>query len=224
MRQNPQLQRRDHGRDLVRFGKMLYDRGLIAATEGNLSVLLDDGRVLTSPTLVCKGMMRPSDVVTVDLCGRRLAGRRNASSEIGMHLMIYRNRPDVRAVVHAHPPTATGFAAAGLALDQPLLPEVVVGLGSVPLARYATPGTPDLARSLEPLVGEFDAILIQNHGVVTFGSSLEAAYFKMEAVEQFARIALVAHLLGGGRPLEDDDLRKLHAVKQIYLSGGLVKA
>lgn len=217
---DPNLQRRE----LVRFGKMLHERGLIASTEGNLSTLLEDGRILTSPTLVCKGMMRASDLVTVDLCGRHLSGRRNASSEIGMHLMVYRNRPDVRAVVHAHPPIATGFAAAGLALDQPLLPEVVVGLGSVPLASYATPGTPDLARSLEPFVGEFDAILMQNHGVVTLGPTLEAAYLKMEAVEQFARIALVAHLLGGGRPLEDDDLRKLAAVKQVYLSGGLVKA
>ena len=211
MRQSPQferLERRDRrelARDIVRFGKMLYERGLIAHTEGNLSALLDDSRILASPTLACKGMMRPADMVTVDLSGHQLAGRRNVSSEIGMHLMIYRNRPDVRAVVHAHPPTATGFAAAGLALDQPLLPEVVVGLGSVPLARYATPGTPDLARSLEPYVGEFDAILMQNHGVVTFGPTLEAAYFKMEAVEQFARIALVAHLLGGGRPLEEDD-------------------
>ncbi len=217
---DPQTQRRE----LVRFGKMLHESCLIASTEGNLSVLLEDGRVLTTPTLLCKGMMRPSDMVTVDLCGRHMAGRRNASSEIGMHLMIYRNRPDVRAVVHAHPPTATGFAAAGLALDQPLLPEVVVGLGSVPLARYATPGTPDLARSLEPYVGDFDAILMQNHGVVTYGPSLEAAYLKMEAVEQFAKIALVAHQLGGGRPLEEDEIRKLHALKHAYLSGGLVKA
>ena len=210
--------------EIVRFGKMLHDRGLVAAMEGNLSMLLEDGRVLCSPTLMCKGMMQPADLVIVDLCGRHLAGRRNVSSEIGMHLMIYRQRPDVRAVVHAHPPTATGFAAAGLALDQPLLPEVVLGLGSVPLAQYATPGTPELADALEPYVANYNAILMQNHGVVSYGPDLESAYLTMEAVEQFAKISLVAHQLGGGRPLEEDEIKKLAAVKEKYLLGALIKS
>jgi ribulose-5-phosphate 4-epimerase/fuculose-1-phosphate aldolase len=120
--------------------------------------------------------------------GKRLAGKRRVSSEIGMHLLIYRLRPDVQGIVHAHPPTATGFAASGYDLNRPLVCEVVVGLGSIPLARYGTPGTPELTDALEPLIPHHDAILMANHGVVTFGSSVESAYMRMETVEHFAKM------------------------------------
>lgn len=195
---------------------MLHERGFIAACDGNLSVRLDRHRVLVTPTAMSKGMMKPADLVIVDMNGRKLEGRREVTSEIGMHLLIYRMRPDVHGVVHAHPRTATGFAAAGLALDQPLVCEVVIGLGQIPLAPYGTPGTPELAATLEPLIPDYDAILMANHGVVTYGADLQSAYMKMETVEHFAQIALVSHLLGRQRPLEGEEVEKLVVARSKY--------
>jgi L-fuculose-phosphate aldolase len=203
-------------RAIAAFGKMLHQRGYVAATDGNLSVRLDARRILCTPTAMSKGAMRPSDMVIVDPEGHRLSGRRNVSSEIAMHCLIYRLRPDVQAVVHAHPPTATGFAAAGMALNKPLVCEVVIGLGSIPLAKYGTPGTPELSNSLEPLVPQYDAILMSNHGVVAYGADLEQAYMKMETVEHFAQIALVTHLLGRQQPLNDQELEKLIVARRKY--------
>ena len=151
---------RKHREEIVRYGRMLHERGFVAAMDGNLSVRLDDKRILVTPTCVSKGAMRARDMVIVDLQGRRVAGRRNVTSEIGMHLLIYRTRTDIQAIVHAHPPTATGFAAAGMALTEPLVCEVVMGLGCIPLARYGTPGTSELAKTLEPYVPHYDAILM----------------------------------------------------------------
>src|SRR5206468_699012 len=185
--------------------------------DGNISVRLDDERVLVTPTGMSKGMMKTSDLVIVDMNGHKLKGRREVTSEIGMHLLIYRMRPDVNAVVHAHPRTATGFAAAGIALNQPLVCEVVIGLGQIPLAPYGTPGTPELAETLEPLIPDFDAILMANHGVVTYGPDLQSAYMKMETVEHFAQIALVTHVLGLQKPLACEDLEKLVAARRRYL-------
>jgi len=207
---------RQYRREIVVLGRALHDRGYVAAMDGNLSVRLDENRILSTPTSMCKGMLRASDLVIVDLDGRRLAGSREVSSEIGMHLLIYRLRPDVEGVVHAHPPTATGFAAAGMALNQPLVCEVVMGLGSIPLARYGTPGTPELTDALAPLVPQYDAILMSNHGVVSYGVDLQHAYMKMEIVEHFAQIALVTHLLGRQRPLEGQDLEKLLVARSKY--------
>ena len=200
---------RKHREEIVRYGRMLHQRGFVAAMDGNLSVRLTGNRILVTPTGVSKGAMRPADLVTVDLEGHRVTGRRNVTSEIGMHLLIYRLRPDIQAIVHAHPPTATGFAAAGLALTEPLVCEVVIGLGCIPLARYGTPGTSELAQSLEPYVPKYDAILMSNHGVVTYADTLEHAYMKMETVEHFAQIALVTHLLGRQQPLNKSEVEKL---------------
>jgi L-fuculose-phosphate aldolase len=133
-----------------------------------------------------------------------------------MHLLVYKLRPDVKGIVHAHPPTATGFAAAGLALNQPLVCEVVIGLGSIPLAKYGTPGTPELSDALEPLVPQYDAILMSNHGVVAYADTLHHAYMKMETVEHFAQIALVTHLLGRQQPLGEEDLEKLKLARTRY--------
>jgi len=203
-------------REIVSFGKMLHERGYVAAMDGNLSVRLEKNRILATPTSMSKGELRPSDMVIVDLEGNLVAGRHHVSSEIAMHLMIYKARPDVRGIVHAHPPTATGFAAAGLALNQPLVCEVVIGLGSIPLAKYGTPGTPELCQAMEPLVSQYDAILMSNHGVVTYGDTLQHAYMKMETVEHFAQIALVTHVLGRQQPLGSEDLAKLLLARTKY--------
>ncbi len=203
-------------REIVSFGKMLHERGYVAAMDGNLSVRLDETRVLATPTSMSKGTLRSSDLVIVDLEGKRLKGRHDVSSEIAMHMLIYRQRPDVRGIVHAHPPVATGFAAAGMALNQPLVCEVVIGLGSIPLAKYGTPGTLELTDALEPLVPQYDAILMSNHGVVTYGDTVHHAYMKMETVEHFAQIALVTHILGRQQPLEGEDLQKLMLARSKY--------
>jgi L-fuculose-phosphate aldolase len=215
---------RQHRLAIVQFGRRLHDNRFVAATDGNLSVRLDERRLLVTPTCMSKGMMRPADMVIVDMEGNRLAGKRRVSSEIGMHLLIYRLRPDVQGIVHAHPPTATGFAASGLDLNRPLVCEVVLGLGSIPLARYGTPGTPELTDALEPLIPNHDAILMANHGVVTFGASLENAYMKMETVEHFAKIALVTHLLGHEQPLGEKEVEKLVAARDRYNGGGKAAA
>jgi len=209
----------DHSfrRQIVRIGKMLHERGYIAACDGNISVRLDEERVLVTPTAMSKGAMQGADLVIVDMEGRKLKGRREVTSEIGMHLLIYRRRPDVRAVVHAHPKTATGFAAAGIPLDKPLVCEVVIGLGQIPLAPYGTPGTPELAQTLEPFVPAYDAILMANHGVVTYGIDLQSAYMKMETVEHFAQITLITRILGQQQVLECGDLDKLVAARSKYL-------
>jgi len=207
---------RKHREVIVRYGRMLHEKGFVAAMDGNLSIRLKRDRILVTPTCLSKGAMRPADMVIVDLEGNQVTGHRNVTSEIGMHLLIYRTRPDVQAIVHAHPPTATGFAAAGIALTEPLVCEVVMGLGCIPLARYGTPGTSELAQTLEPYVPNYDAILMSNHGVVTYGDTLEHAYMKMETVEHFAQIALVTHLLGRQQPLQEREIEKLLLARTKY--------
>jgi L-fuculose-phosphate aldolase len=215
---------RKHREEIVRYGRMLHERCFVAAMDGNLSVRLRDDRILVTPTALSKGAMRPADMVVVDMEGRRVSGRRNVTSEIGMHLLIYRMRPDVQAIVHAHPPTATGFAAAGIALTEPLVCEVVMGLGCIPLARYGTPGTSELAGTLEPYVPNYDAILMSNHGVVTYGDTLEHAYMKMETVEHFAQIALVTHMLGRQQPLKQVEIEKLLLARSKYFGAKIAAA
>jgi L-fuculose-phosphate aldolase len=207
---------RHHRAEIVRFGRMIHELGYVAATDGNLSVRLGPNRILATPTSMSKGAMQARDMVVVDMAGRKVSGRHNVSSEIGMHLLIYKLRPDVKAVVHAHPPTATGFAAAGMALDQALCSEVVITLGSIPLARYGTPGTSELSDALAPLIPRHDAILMANHGVVTYGENLLHAYMNMETVEHFARIALVVHQLGHQQLLSGEDVNKLMAAREKY--------
>jgi len=218
------MSERKYREEIIRYGHMLHEHGFVAAMDGNLSVRLDRERILVTPTCVSKGAMRPADLVVVDAQGKRVAGKRNVTSEIGMHVLIYRMRPDIQAIVHAHPPTATGFAAAGMALTEPLVCEVVMGLGCIPLARYGTPGTSELASTLEPFVPDYDAILMSNHGVVTYGDTLEHAYMKMETVEHFAQIALVTHLLGRQQPLNGIEVEKLLSARTKYFGAKLAAA
>ncbi len=205
-----------HREEICQAGRWLYERGYIVACEGNLSVRISGDRILTTPTCVSKGMISPSDLVVMDMDGRHLEGDRKISSEAGMHLLFYRMRPDVNAVCHAHPATATGFAAAGRGLDQALLPEVVVGLGKIPLVRYATPGTADLSAVLEPYVPHYDALLLANHGAVTCGPDLLTAFYRMETLEHFAKICLNAQLAGDPQLLTTREVAKLIAARARY--------
>ena len=206
----------EHRREVCTAGRWVHERGYVASTDGNISVRLDARRILTSPTAISKGMMTPDDLVITDLQGRKLAGRRNPSTELAMHLLIYNRRPEIKAVCHAHPPVATGYAAAGLPLNKALISEVVLALGCIPVARYGTPGTPELSDALEPLVPSYDAILMANHGVVTSGPDLLTAFFRMETVEHFARVSLVTEMLGKQVLLSSGDVEKLLAARARY--------
>jgi L-fuculose-phosphate aldolase len=194
---------------ICEIGRLVFQKGWVAANDGNISIRLDAERLLATPTGICKGMMKPDDLIICDLKGDKIEGKRERTSEILMHTTIYEMRPDVKAVVHAHPPVATGFAVAGRALDQALLPEVVIGLGCVPLAEYGLPGTPALTEPLKPYIPSYDALLMANHGAVCYGDDPYKAYFKMETVEHFARIALVAEMLGGPKVLPKTEVDKL---------------
>lgn len=200
-------------RDIVRVCQRLYERGLIAGPDGNVTVRLDDHRILATPGGMSKVDVREGDLVVVNTVGDVLEGERTPSSELRMHLRIYRRRWDVRAVVHAHPPRATGFAVAGESFVAPVLPEVILQMGEVPLVRYATPGTDLLADSIEPYLAQHDAFLLANHGATTVGPSLEVAHQRMESLEHAANIVLTARLLGRVNELSADDVRALHAHK-----------
>lgn len=201
--------------EICRIGRMLHGLGFVAGCDGNISVRLSQELVLCTPTSLCKGMMEPEDLVIVYLDGQQKSGTRHPSSELGMHLLFYSLRPDIRAVVHAHPPTATGFAAAGISLEEPLVAEVVTALGKIPLASYGMPGTHELPDALRPLIPQHDAILMARHGVVTCGQSLLRAYMNMECVEHYAKVALVARQLGA-QPLPEEEVRRLLDAREKY--------
>jgi L-fuculose-phosphate aldolase len=207
--QEKNLIEQQHRREICNIGRRMYQKGLVVAAEGNLSVRLDAQHILVTPAGSCKGRLTSKDLLVTDMCGRVVRGAGLPSSEIQMHLLYYRLRPDLWAVCHAHPPTATGFAAAGRPLESAVLPEVIVDLGKIPLAPYGTPGTLELCAGLEPLVRNCDAILLENHGVVTSGPDLRTAYQRMETVEQFARVMLTAELLGGAHLLPRAEVQKL---------------
>ena len=200
-------------REVCKVGRWMYRQGFVVASEGNLSVRLNADRILVTPAGACKGRLLSDHLMITDLEGTVISGTGDPSSELQMHLLYYRLRPEVRAVCHAHPPTATGFAAAGRALDRMVLPEVVTTLGNIPLAPYGTPGTWELCARIESLVPRNDAILLENHGVVTCGPDLITAYQHMETVEHFARVMLTAESLGGPRLLTRTDVQKLMAAK-----------
>jgi L-fuculose-phosphate aldolase len=198
------LERNCLGIKLAFFGKLLHRRGYVAGTNGNLSVRLGPDNVLMTPSGVSKGFLRTSDMVVVTLDGKKIAGSYKPSSEIGMHLRIYKLRPDITAVVHAHPCIATGFASAPIGLMKGACPELALTLGDVPLAPYALPGTDELATALEPFIPGHSAILMQNHGVVTYGETLERAYLNMETVEHCAKIMLAAKMCAQQLELQND--------------------
>jgi L-fuculose-phosphate aldolase len=202
--------------DIVEVGRRLYARAYVASNDGNISVRLDTDRLITTPKNVSKGFMTPAMMVVVDLQGRKLAGERDASSELPMHLEIYRNRPDVGAVVHAHPPLATGFAVAGIPLTRAVLAEVITTLGSIPIAEYATPSTSELPEAVRKYIKAHDGLLLANHGAVTCGTDVMAAYYKMETIEHFAKISLVARLLGREHLISRQEVDRLQGLRGMY--------
>ena len=195
-------------------GRKLAERQLIAGSEGNIAVRLGPDRILVTPKGAAKGALEPDDLVEVDLEGRRVRGTREASTEVRMHLTILRARADIEAVVHAHPPVATGFAAAGQTLDGDVLPELIAFVGPVALVPYGQTGTGELSERIQPLIADHEALLLANHGAVTMGRTLDDAAYRMESLEQAARILLVAKLLGGPVPLRPGDVERLRQLRE----------
>ncbi len=206
----------EHRAGLLRVCHLIYEKGWVAMNDGNVSIRLDDDRILCTPTAVSKGFIRAEDLIICDTAGTKIEGALERTSEIAMHLTVYSLRPDVRAIVHAHPPTATGFASAGRALDKAMLPEVVIQLGAVPLASYGLPGTAALSDGMLPYIQDYDAMLLENHGCTAYGRDVWEAFFRMEMVEHFARITFVAEMLGGARALPRKEVEKLFAARARY--------
>jgi L-fuculose-phosphate aldolase len=207
---------REYRQDIIDVGKLVFQKGWVAANDGNITIRLDKDRIMATPTGICKGMMDHDDLIIVDMKGNKIEGKKECTSEIAMHLTVYEMRPDIRSVVHAHPPVATGFATAGRALNLALLPEVIIGLGCVPLADYGLPGTPELTKPMLPLIPKYDAIMMGNHGAVCYGPDVYKAFFKMETVEHFARISFVAEMLGGAKALPRVEVDKLLDARTRY--------
>jgi len=200
-------------REIVRVGQLLYERSYVVSSDGNVSIRLDDGRIIATPTMTSKGRMTEDSLAVTDMDGKALNNRR-ASSELAMHLLIYRERPDVKSVCHAHPPHGSAFAVAGLAIDQPILSEVILALGCVPLAEYGTPSTDELTEAMRPLVKHHNALLMANHGAVAYGADVWQAFDRLETLEHTAKITILSRALGGSRNLSPDAIEKLINVRE----------
>ncbi len=201
-------------RALVEIGRLLYQRGMVAGTDGNLSVRLTDGRIVMSPSGLPKGRLRPDDMVIIDIDGKHLAGNHRASTEGAMHRHVYAKRPEINACVHSHATHATAFAAAGIELPEDVLPEVVVFVGRIPLTDYAPPGTKAVPASIDPFLGDCDAFLLRNHGLLTIGRDLDQAFHRHETVEHYARILTLTNQLGQTARIPGNDFTRLSQMRE----------
>lgn len=202
--------------EICEVGHKLYSKGFVAANDGNISVKVNDNEYYCTPTGVSKGSLTPDMIIKIDGNGNKLEGELNPSSEIKMHLRVYQKRPDVMAVVHAHPPIATAFTVAGIPLDQYILPEAVLSIGDVPTCEYGTPSTMEIPDSLNPYIEEHDAFMLENHGALTVGCTLTKAMFVMEEVEFNAQICMYARLLGKVNEISDDKLDALMDLRKAF--------
>jgi L-fuculose-phosphate aldolase len=209
-------------RDIVAIARQVYDAGIVAATDGNISHRMMSDRVLITPSGTSFSNLNTNTLAYVDLAGNVLSAQYKPSSELPMHLEIYRQRPDVNAVIHAHPPYATALTLTGYSLEDPILPEVVMMFGKIPTAPYATPSTKESAESIRVLVKDHQAILLDHHGAVTYGSSLEDAFYKMEKLEHAAKTILAATSLGTPKRLDETQLGKLKDLSQKSDYGKLI--
>lgn len=209
-------------KEMCEIGKRVYNRGMVAANDGNFSVKISENEILCTPTGVSKGFMTPDYICKVDAEGNVLEANEGfrPSSEVKMHLRVYKERPDVKAVVHAHPMYATTFAIAGIPLMEPIMPEAVIALGGVPLAKYGTPSTVEVPDSIMPYIQEYDAVLLENHGALTYSDTLMNAYHKMESLEFYARLMYQSKMIGGPQILDEKRVEELYEIRRnMNLSG-----
>jgi L-fuculose-phosphate aldolase len=200
--------------EICEIGRRLYNRGFAAANDGNLTIRIGENEVLCTPTMVSKGFMKPEDICKVDMEGKQLAGTRKRTSEVLLHLAVYRERPDVKACVHCHPPYATAFAVAREPIPKCVLPEVEVFLGEVPMAEYETPGTQAFAETITPYLRDCNTIILANHGTVTFGPDIEKAYFNSEIIDAYCKILLLARQLGPVHYFTEQQTKELLDIKK----------
>jgi len=200
--------------DICEIGRRLYNKGFAAANDGNITVRLSENEVLCTPTMHCKGFLKPEDIATVDMTGKQIAGRKKRSSEALLHLEIYKQRPDVKSVVHCHPPHACAFAVAREPIPQCVLPEVEVFLGDVPITKYETPGGQTFADTVIPFVNKTNVIILANHGTVSYGENVERAYWWTEILDAYCRILMLAKSLGGVHYFSEEKERELLQLKQ----------
>lgn len=201
-------------REICDCGQKMYDKGFVAANDGNISARIDDNIIIVTPTGVSKGGMSPDSLVKMDLDGNILSGNSRPSSEVKMHIEVYRQSRDIMSVVHAHPPMSTAFAVARRQLDKPILSEAICTLGVVPVADYATPGTDEVPQSISPYVRDFNAVLLANHGLLTWGQDITQAFFRMESVEQYAKIMYYLDKIGEPQELKCDKVEELVAIRE----------
>ncbi|MGQ9609118.1 MAG: class II aldolase/adducin family protein [bacterium] len=204
----------EYRRDIIEVCKRIYQKGFVASNDGNVSVRISKNEILATPTGISKGDLSPDQLIKVNMRGDIIEGFLKPSSELRLHIRAYEERPDIRSVVHAHPPISTGFAVAGIALDQMAIPEVIATLGKIPLAPYATPSTDELAHTIDELIKECNAILLSNHGVVCVGPDVYSAYYTLERVEHSAYIIWVAKSLGGEKELSKENINKLLEIRK----------
>lgn len=204
-----------HKKEIVEVCHKLHSKGFVSATDGNVSIRISKDKIICTPTSLPKEKIQPKDLITINLDGKQISGTRKPSSELKMHVAIYREREDVNAVIHAHPVYATAFASSKLALDLPVLPEVILNLGVVPVCEYATPSTDEVVKSILPFIEKTNLLLLQNHGAVTYGQNLDEAYYLMEKLEHTAKIFSVACYFGGLNTLTKKQLNKLYTVNSI---------
>jgi L-fuculose-phosphate aldolase len=205
-------------KEICEIGKRIYDKGMVASNDGNISVKLNENEFLCTPTGVSKGFMTPEYICKVDKSGKVIQanGKFIPSSEIKMHMRVYKERPDVNAVVHAHPMYATAFAIAGIPLTQPIMPEAVISLGSVPIAEYGTPSTEEIPDAISKYLAYYDAVLLENHGALSFSESLLSAYHKMESLEFYAKLLYLSKQLGGPKELSQAQVEKLYEIRRQF--------
>jgi L-fuculose-phosphate aldolase len=200
--------------DICEIGRRVYNKGFAAANDGNISIRVGEDAVLCSPTMICKGFMKPEDICAVDMNGDQIAGKRKRTSEILLHLEVMRNRPDVKACVHCHPPHATAFAVANEAIPQCILPEIEVFMGEIPVAPYETPGGQTFAETVTPFLKSTNTIILKNHGTISFGKTVEEAYWKTEILDAYCRILLLAQQMGKVDYLNEQKSRELLDLKK----------
>ena len=205
-------------KEICEIGRRIYNRGMVASNDGNISVKLNDNEFLCTPTGVSKGFMTPEYICKVDAKGNVLQANEGfkPSSEIKMHMRVYKERPDVKSVVHAHPVYATSFAIAGIPLTQPIMPEAVIALGCVPIAEYGTPSTEEIPDAVSKYLQSFDAVLLENHGALAFSDSLLNAYHKMESVEFYAQLLYQSKMLGGPKELSQQQVERLYEIRRKF--------
>lgn len=203
-------------KEMCEIGRRVYNRGMVAANDGNFSVRISENEILCTPTGVSKGFMTPEYICKVDLEGNVIQANKGfrPSSEIKMHLRVYKERPDVKSVVHAHPMYATSFAIAGIPLTQPIMPEAVIALGCVPIAKYGTPSTEEIPDAVSEYVQHFDAVLLENHGALAYSDSLLNAYYKMESLEFYAQLLYQSKMLGGPQELSPEQVERLYELRR----------